>query len=976
MQSPSKQEVRGTRRKRTSSNTTKTGNHNSRHDDVCGLYDETKEDKDDYVASMILSMLDMESYEEAAWEDADRIMKNHILPKCLLWAKPQVPLLRSLPRDIEDMLGVLHAGDDEEGDPYRKDSNSGRLGYGMFDMGGLCKVGVKGTLAESVITKPIGEIVTAIKSPSKEKGNSTNTNDQNYHVENEDDVYPSSYNPAFVAASRRSEFPGVIELTVKLPLPSLESSIVRCQDQNLLYHDDWLNYDERSIKIAKAFLHAERAEICSSMPLYWKRIDEGCYKEPPSFVGFENEGISLDECSNHSSVYTRMKMREKRKRKIEALSNGCTRKWLVSVKVASVSSRPNLLRRDIKAMRLKAELPSYVQYGKSLTIESAYIKDQEEGLRSSLGSYDCRATSTTSSMSYEAMDNIGLKNSNGRSKRINVGRTRLIWAAVSAANTKPSYASMLTGEKLDSSSYKRPKSVVIMVRLNGSIISEPVDEDGDQKRRKDDKYVEKYTWSKSKVHKAFEAIKYKAPVSIISDTSEDEEQFQTALCTIDMGQYFKTLLEHNSEVANQVNCPDYHVSTINLSPSTSVLRKIRKPRIHCLPIDDGFLRVLCVNPGVLEGSLQYPTILSDIAKLNKDGPLCTVCWTGSEQSDVLCCESCNLYVHKECCLDTGRYKETTKSISWTCARCTKTPYEEYLPKLNTVQTHPQYAKSDRNSHYVPTGSRKSQRRTKLPSKFKEDALEDENMPTIVRQLIDSKTTRYRSNPKCTLCPFAGGAMSITKKNEEYQRWTHEVCRIWCSSSINVDTGFSADRKFGGMDMDTSINSVLQDPVQDIVCCLCGMGKIHNEGQVNEEVLQVTESPNAQISPSTLGLIKCAATGCSLYFHPMCALLYTKFSQEYFNHLRKDNPKGSFQSKDCDHYELDFVQVSRKEGTSIVAGMTEMNEDDDDEQTYILPVGFCGLHNKLRGADIYGMPPRDSEEFEKISRLMKIPYQLD
>jgi hypothetical protein len=548
--------------------------------------------------------------------------------------------------------------------------------------------------------------------------------------------------------------------TVKLPLPSFTSCMVRCQNRNLVQRDNWLKHDERTIKIAKAFLQAERAEICSSMPLYWKRIDEGCYKEPPPFIDFANEGIAEDDCSNHNSVYTRMKMREKRKRKVEALSNACTRKWRVSVKVASVSSRPTLVRREIKPMYLKAELPSYVQYGKSLTLESAYVKDQEEGLRSSLGSYDCRATSTTPSMSYAAMDNIGVKTANGRSKRINVGRTRLIWTGVSMTNTKPSFASMLTGEKLDSSSYKRPKSVTVVVRLNGKIISEPAQEEDNQKPRKDDKYVEKFTWSKSKVHKAFETIENKKPVSIVSDTSGDEEISQTALCTIDLGEYFKALIEHNSEVTKEVKPLDYHVSTIHLTPSSSILRKVRKPRILCLPLDDGFFRVLCVNPGLLEGSLQYPTILSDIAKLNVDGPLCTVCWTGSEQKNVLRCESCNLYAHKECCLDAGRSRETSKSTFWTCAKCTKTPYEEYLPKLHTTPTHTQNATSHGNSPNLQSGSRKSQRRTKLPSRFKEDALEDDKAPTIVRQLIDSKTTRYRTNPKCTLCPYSGKAIVI------------------------------------------------------------------------------------------------------------------------------------------------------------------------------------------------------------------------
>jgi hypothetical protein len=220
-------------------------------------------------------------------------------------------------------------------------------------------------------------------------------------------------------------------------------------------------------------------------------------------------------------------------------------------------------------------------------------------------------------------------------------------------------------------------------------------------------------------------------------------------------------------------------------------------------------------------------------------------------------------------------------------------------------------------------------------------------------------------------------MSITKKDGGYQRWTHEVCRIWCSSSTQVDTGLiSEESEFGNVDMDKSVNSVLEEPIQDLVCSLCGMGKIHNEGKVNEEVLQIPESPPCeQTSPSAIGLIKCAATGCGIYFHPMCALLYTKLSQEYCNSVAKLDSKDSFQSKgDCDSYTLDFVQISKKQDR-VVADMEERN-DTDDRQTYILPVGFCALHNQIRGTDMYGMPSTDSGEFEKISRLMKIPYQLD
>jgi len=171
-----------------------------------------KHDAIDLFASMILSKIDEESYEYAAWEDADRVMQNHVLPKCLPWSKPRVPLLRTLPRDIEDMQGVWHAGEDAEGVGYRKHINSGLLGYGMYDMGGLSKDDVRGTRAETIIAaKPsIGNSDTPL-SPTRTRR--MNSNEEAVASAQEESEIPLEYSDTLTAAARRSDDPGIIELT-------------------------------------------------------------------------------------------------------------------------------------------------------------------------------------------------------------------------------------------------------------------------------------------------------------------------------------------------------------------------------------------------------------------------------------------------------------------------------------------------------------------------------------------------------------------------------------------------------------------------------------------------------------------------------------------------------------------------------------------------------------------------------------------
>jgi len=169
---------------------------------------------------------------------------------------------------------------------------------------------------------------------------------------------------------------------------------------------------------------------------------------------------------------------------------------------------------------------------------------------------------------------------------------------------------------------------------------------------------------------------------------------------------------------------------------------------------------------------------------------------------------------------------------------------------------------------------------------------------------------------------------MSRTDKDKGRWTHEVCRIWCNDVLQ-DTSSNPN---------PSNASGIEVSLQDSVCCLCGMGLIHNEFDEKEEALIASSSSHSN-SLESMGLIKCAATNCTITFHPMCALLQTKLAQENLESQDLTTEQISLNVDDtllCQRYSLDLVEISRQEGGSI-GGHVE-------EKAYVIPLGFCGLHN--------------------------------
>lgn len=173
-------------------------------------------DTETFASSLILSQLDEEEYERAVLVDSENIMQRHLLPKSLPWCNTRVPLLRNLPRDIEDMKCMWYASDGGDGDLFRSDVNEGPHGFGMFDMNGL-RIDIKGGVHSSQAPSDTTAVPTRGQdiinsspgpSPGKRRVSPSETEKRN------DEMSPfSRIDLPYTASARRSTDPGIIELT-------------------------------------------------------------------------------------------------------------------------------------------------------------------------------------------------------------------------------------------------------------------------------------------------------------------------------------------------------------------------------------------------------------------------------------------------------------------------------------------------------------------------------------------------------------------------------------------------------------------------------------------------------------------------------------------------------------------------------------------------------------------------------------------
>ena len=175
-------------------------------------------------------------------------------------------------------------------------------------------------------------------------------------------------------------------------------------------------------------------------------------------------------------------------------------------------------------------------------------------------------------------------------------------------------------------------------------------------------------------------------------------------------------------------------------------------------------------------------------------------------------------------------------------------------------------------------------------------------------------------------------MSLLEPSKS-QQWVHEVCRIWS----NADTPENKELETRPSHRNPKVSST--------TCALCGGSGIK------------------KAKSNCMGLTKCAAQGCYVAFHPMCALIASKIttseressvtpSGKHQLSLEQDEKKSEEEcgvnadvvadNRLCNQYTLQLVQLPQTKE--------------------VIPVAFCGLHNGKRSSSFFGyLPGRDAIE---------------
>ena len=182
-------------------------------------------------------------------------------------------------------------------------------------------------------------------------------------------------------------------------------------------------------------------------------------------------------------------------------------------------------------------------------------------------------------------------------------------------------------------------------------------------------------------------------------------------------------------------------------------------------------------------------------------------------------------------------------------------------------------------------------------------------PSVEGTPDESIDSRFR----CKQCPVVGGMMSRFAKG-----WYHDVCYAWCNSKAG-----------GGAEVGQ--------------CVICGDKRTK--------------------------VIRCAARGCSVQFHPMCAMLVSRAAQMHRIQQR-------FQRSSTVNQELDMTENDhRLESTHIFDPFSHQVKEADAVQSMqydlvsarvgmegqagnecVLYIGFCGIHSRQRLPEFYGLYP--------------------
>lgn len=740
------------------------------------------EERSPYIDALAstLARLDEEAYKKAVLQDANAILEQLILPMSFPWAHPVGPVVRTIPRDIDEMPAIQMIANAEHEVCSLKHNN--------FDL-------TRRDLSDS-----------------------------------EDRDALSDEEADFRAVARRADDPGVVELlTCAKPLISNgnDTSLTSVARKSSILLKDAVAETSGG--------HGSHANLQAALMMDIKTPGELSYR-----------------------VFKQVQ--DSKRRKLEA-GTARLKTSIISFKVGSTSSRPHLYNKSDSQARMPLLLPAELPHDFRPIVK-------------------------------------------GRNKdRIPPGRSQLVWMEKVSSRTshRVAFKSYITNEKVEAGLQKRPRDVLVGIRVNGKLLTSPsiTNDDivqaqagGSSKRKRDGK--------SSSVYNA----KY------VSEALEEacggtEPRMGARQCSMDTELFTRKVL---SSEANRDKSMGW-----NSKSSIKSLNVIYvTPRIDCFPTEDGLVHVLCSSPGELQPT-HVEAIFNGASKkaLARE---CTVCWRGISMSGEMVseCSECGILVHGKCC----QSADTSCSPQWKCNICT----EVVKPTV------------------LPTGSRQATSLTPSPS---------ENAARRSARVKDGSAPSQGKNTPCCLCPHKGGSMSTILRGRQ-TAWAHDVCRIWCDQGDQVHE--TDKEKNGG-------NGVL-------MCALCGTSTVAGDDNGSN------------------GIIKCGASGCSIHFHPMCALVLSKYENVRMEEPNTDEePNGKDAIKQaqlvapspdrrletlveddkylCRQFSLRFVKVA------IPGDSAELPQP---PVSSVLPVCFCGVHNPRRDRSLYGLYPGGKYIDEQVMRI--------
>ncbi len=359
-----------------------------------------------------------------------------------------------------------------------------------------------------------------------------------------------------------------------------------------------------------------------------------------------------------------------------------------------------------------------------------------------------------------------------------------------------------------------------------------------------------------------------------------------------------------------------------------------QPVLDCLPDSNGLIGVVCSSPGRISVSSVHDYL--NLAAKESPLRLCTVCWAPDIDQNNLVkeCSECGVLVHSSCCHDKGEMLPLTLASDaeeqhiWRCAVCCHN---------HQIQSTPG---SKATSIPVNEQAKKSKRKSRLPHWLQDSHIDD---PLAAGRSGSALSDMSSHGIKCELCPYRGGAMSRIRVNNDFV-WMHEVCRVWLRGCMKAPT-------------------ILAEETISRECSLCGQTKRQATAKASSDVsfLGVSEY-----------LVKCAASRCQVYFHPMCALLSSK--------LNGVSNEGKAATSDIKTNEIDYQAESPQEADRRLCSCFTLTALDCEVTTSYnrveagtrevvqVPIAFCGIHNPKREASFRGLYPGGRHVNAEVMRV--------